>query len=194
MVADLRHDYVNTVNRPLEVLDMAQVRSILESQAAEGRAMLGREAVAVQGVRLLYSADMQFQGQSHILTVPLPGPEVTREELQKLFDRAYWDRFGVELPEIRAVLVNLHTAVIGLRPRVDLRLLFHRGAPHAPRNRSAWFDGAWRDTPVYQRERIPPGVLLEGPAVIEQLDCTTVLQPGNTARADSLGNLLVEVR
>jgi len=194
VVADLRHDYVNTVNRPLEVLDMAQVRSILESQAAEGRAMLGRQAVAVQGVRLLYSADMQFQGQSHILTVPLPGPEVTREELQKLFDRAYWDRFGVELPEIRAVLVNLHTAVIGLRPRVDLRLLFHRGAPHAPRNRSAWFDGAWRDTPVYQRERIPPGVLLEGPAVIEQLDCTTVLQPGNTARADSLGNLLVEVR
>ena len=192
VVADLRHDYVNTVNRPVEALDMAQVKAILESQIAEGRAMLERESVAIEGVRLLYSADMQFQGQSHILTVPLPGREVTREELQKLFDRAYWDRFGVELPEIRAVLVNLHTAVIGLRPRVDLKTLYHRGAPYAPRNRSVWCDGRWRDTPVYRRDALPERI--EGPAVIEQLDCTTVLEPGNIARVDPLGNLLVEVR
>jgi N-methylhydantoinase A len=135
VVADLRHDFVNTVNRPVEALDMAQARGLLEAQVAEGRMLLAREGVAVEGVRLLYSADMQFQGQSHILTVPLPGPEVSRAELQTLFDRAYWDRFGVELPEIRAVLVNLHTAVIGLRPRLDLKVLSNRGAHHAPRNR-----------------------------------------------------------
>ena len=192
IVADLRHDYVNTINRPVEALDMTQVVAILRSQIAEGRAMLEREGVAIEGVRLLYSADMQFQGQSHILTVSLPGPEVTREELQKLFDRAYWDRFAVELPEIRAVLVNLHTAVIGLRPRLDLRVLHNRGAPSAPRNRSVWFDGGWRNAPVYQREALPDS--FEGPAIIEQLDCTTVLEPGNVASVDALGNLLVEVR
>ena len=153
--------------------------------------MLEREGVAIEGVRLLHSADMQFQGQSHILTVPLPAPEVTREQIQKLFDRAYWDRFGVELPEIRAVLVNLHTAVIGLRPRLDLKLLSDRGAPLAPRSRKAWFDG-WRETPVYRRESLPP--TLDGPAIIEQLDCTIVLEPGNVASPDALGNLIVEVK
>jgi N-methylhydantoinase A len=191
VVADLRHDYVNTVNRPVEALDMQTVRQILQAQVAEGRALLEREGVAIEGTRLLFSADMQFQGQSHILTVPLPGPEVTREEMQKLFDKAYWDRFGVELPEIRAVLVNLHTAVIGMRPRLDLKVLSDRGAPSAPRNRRVFFEGAWLETPVYQRNCLPETV--EGPAIIEQLDCTSVLEPGNRARVDPLGNLQVEV-
>jgi N-methylhydantoinase A len=192
VVADLRHDYVNTVNRAVEALDMVQVQAILEAQIAEGRATLEREGVAIDGVRLLFSADMQFQGQSHILTVPLPGPEVSREEIQKLFDRAYWDRFEVELPEIRAVLVNLHTAVIGLRPRLDLRVLSDRGAFSAPRNRLVWFSDAWHNTPVYQRESLPPS--LQGPAIIEQLDCTTVLEPGNVASVDAMGNLIVEMK
>lgn len=191
VVADLRHDYVNTVNRPVEALDMQTVREILQAQVAEGRALLEREGVAIEGTRLLFSADMQFQGQSHILTVPLPGPEVTREEMQKLFDKAYWDRFGVELPEIRAVLVNLHTAVIGMRPRLDLKVLSNRSAPSAPRNRRVFFDGAWLDTPVYQRDSLPEEI--EGPAIIEQLDCTSVLEPGNRARVDPLGNLQVVV-
>jgi len=191
VVADLRHDFVNTVNRPVEALDPAQIREIIESQVARGRSMLERDGVAIEGVRLLHSADMQFQGQSHMLTVALPGSAVTREQIQKLFDKAYWDRFGVELPEIRAVLVNLHTAVIGLRPRLDLRVLYDRGAPLAPRNRPVWFADTWHDTPVYQRNSLPETI--EGPAIIEQLDCTTVLEPGNRARVDALGNLLVEV-
>jgi len=192
VVADLRRDYVNTVNRPVQALDPVQVHEIIESQIAKGRALLEREGVAIEGVRLLHSADMQFQGQSHMLTVALPGPDVSREQLQKLFDKAYWDRFEVELPEIRAVLVNLHTAVIGIRPRLDLSLLHDRGAPSAPRNRSAWFpEGGFLSTPVYQRNALPETV--EGPAIIEQLDCTTVLEPGNRARVDALGNLLVGV-
>jgi len=191
VVADLRHDFVNTVNRPVGALDMAQVRALLGAQVAEGRALLAREGIATEGLRLVYSADMQFQGQSHILTVPLPGPDISRQDLQTLFDQAYWERFGVELPEIRAVLVNLRTAVIGLRPRLDLGVLSARAVLDAPRNRAVWFEGDWRETPVYQRGALPDEI--QGPAVIEQLDCTTVLEPGNVARVDRLGNLLVEV-
>ncbi len=123
MVADLRRDYVNTVNQPVPALDEARVERILSEQVALGRQLLEREGVALESVRLLFSADMQFQGQSHILTVPLPGPRIARAELQALFERAYFERFGVELPEIRAVLVNLHTAVIGVRPHCLIRLL-----------------------------------------------------------------------
>jgi N-methylhydantoinase A len=87
-VAHLRHDYVNTVNRPLAALDASTVKEILDAQVAEGRRLLEREGVPIERVRLVFSADMQFQGQSHILTVPLPSPEVGREALQALFDRA----------------------------------------------------------------------------------------------------------
>jgi len=196
--ADLRHDYVNTVNKPLPSLDESLVKSTLAAQIAEGRATLGREGVAIEGVRLLHFADMQFQGQSHILTVALPGTGISRAELQKRFDAAYSERFGVELPEIRAVLVNLHTAVIGLRRRFDLAVLGHSerakdlaGAKNG--ERAVWFEGGFRATPVYQREKLPAEARFEGPAIIEQLDCTTVIEPGNRVQLDGLGNLLVEV-
>jgi N-methylhydantoinase A len=108
-VADLRRDYVNTVNQPVGMLDPSIVERILGEQIAAGRKLLEREAIAIEAVRLIHSADMQFQGQSHILSIALPRAQATREELQQLFERAYFARFGVELPEIRAVLVNLHT-------------------------------------------------------------------------------------
>jgi N-methylhydantoinase A len=191
VVADLRHDYVNTVNRPVASLDANLVGEVLRSQAERGRALLAREGIELDGTRLIHSADMQFRGQSHILTVALPGPDVTGTQLQAMFERAYYARFGVELPEIRAVLVNLHTAVIGRRPRLDPALLSKRAPDAPPVSRDVWFDAGWLPTPVYQRDSMPSE--LEGPAVIEQLDCTTLIEPGNRARLDALGNLIVEV-
>ena len=198
VVADLRHDYVNTVNKPLPALDEALVRSTLEAQIAQGRATLAREGVRIEGVKLLHFADMQFQGQSHILTVALPGTSISRETLQKLFDQAYWARFGVELPEIRAVLVNLHTAVIGLRRRLDLAVLALDqkstdvvGAMTGERD--VWYEGGARLTPILRREKLAHGAIFQGPAIIEQLDCTTVIEPGNRVGVDALGNLMVEV-
>jgi N-methylhydantoinase A len=191
VVADLRHDYVNTINKPVSAVDPIEVKRIFALQTKTGMDLLDREGIAIEGVQLLYSADMQFQGQSHILTVALPGPELTRDGLQQLFERAYWERFGVELSEIRAVLVNLHTAVIGLRPRIGLEILSGNAKPGKPGERDVWFEGGWRKTPVYQRESLPRR--FEGPAIIEQLDCTSVLEPGNRAEVDALGNLLITV-
>jgi N-methylhydantoinase A len=193
IVADLRHDFVNTVNKPVQDVDIRSISSIIQTQIEAGKTLIQREGVAVEGIRLLHSADMQFQGQSHMLSVSLPGPAVTRDELQRLFEKAYWTRFEVELPEIRAMLVNLHTAVIGLRPRLDLSLLSERAAAHAaPKaSRQVWFADGFRETPVYRRESLPAGI--EGPAIIEQLDCTTVLEPGNRLAVDRFGNLLVDI-
>jgi len=115
--------------------------------------------------------------------------------LQKAFEAAYWHRFGVELPEIRAVLVNLHTAVIGKRRPVDLASLAGK-PPSALREagrRRVWFAEGWLETPVWRREELPLGAAFDGPAIIEQLDATTVIEPGNKVRVDALGNLVVTV-
>ena len=95
-------------------------------------------------IRYAHSADMQFLGQTHILNVPLPSTDVDRATLQSLFEKAYFARFKVELPEIRANLVNLNTSVIGVRPAVDLSRLID------PAGRAATLDGALRETrPVW---------------------------------------------
>jgi N-methylhydantoinase A len=197
-VADLRHDFVRTVNRPLAAVTDGLVRRVLDEQAEEGRVTIERERVSVERIDYVHRADMQFQGQSHILTVALPGRDVPRDALQRLFEDAYWLRFQVELKEIRPVLVNLHTAAIGRRRKVRLEALA-QGEPaadlHAAQigRRPVWFQDGWLDTPIYRRERLPSAARFDGPAMIEQLDCTTLIEPGCSVERDRLGNLIVTV-
>ncbi|MCP4330171.1 MAG: hydantoinase/oxoprolinase family protein [Alphaproteobacteria bacterium] len=195
VVADVRHDYVNTVNTPVKDLDMAAVRRILEEQIAEGRKTIAREGVEIEDLVVLHSADIQFQGQSHILTVPVDRPSVEREALQSGFETAYWDRFEVTLPEIHAVLVNLHTAVIGRRQPVSLAALAESGEadPQPMATRRVWFETGTRETSIYRRRQIGPGIAFSGPAIIEQLDTTVVIEPGNAFVADDQGNLVITV-
>lgn len=196
VVADLRHDFVRTLNRPLDVADMVVVREVLSGQEAEGRRLIGAERVTLAAVRSEFSADMQFVGQTHLLRIPLPGPDVSREELQAGFEAAYWARFKVDLPSIRANLVNLNCSVIGERPELDLSRLIEPGGrlpgPQPRESRKVWF-GGWVDTPVYWRDHLPLALNLQGPAIIEQMDTTLVVEPGCRVTSDSDGNLIVEV-
>ena len=199
VVADVRHDYVNTLNTPLPLVDMALVQETLERQIAEGQASIEREGVEIEELTVIHDVDMQFQGQTHILTVPLASTKVAREQLHEVFEKAYWNRFAVELPEIRPVLVNLHTAVIGHRKDVPLSALMKASERKATvaecriGTRSVWFEQGRCDTPIYRREHLPLEGTLEGPAIIEQLDSTTVVEPGNTVAVDTFGNLLITV-
>ena len=195
IAADVRHDYVNTLNRPVPTLDMDQVHKILAGQIEEGKQTIRREGIQIETLEVIHSADMQFLGQTHILTVPVPGIDVTRRQLQEAFEAAYWNRFEVELPEIRAVLVNLHTAVVGTRKAVSLKTLAATDgrASAATSRRNVWFEQGWLPTEIYQRRQLPAGSRIEGPAIIEQLDTTIVVEPGNHVVSDDLGNLIVTI-
>ncbi|MER8998249.1 hydantoinase/oxoprolinase family protein [Mesorhizobium australicum] len=199
VVADLRHDFVNTINQPVAVLDGSQLHQVLERLRNEGEELIAKEAVKPESIRVSHSADMQFVGQTHIINVPLPSSSVTRSQLQALFEKAYFARFKVELPEIRANLVNLNTSVTGVRPAIDLsRLIDPAGRAEtldAARReiRPVWYAGRWHDTPVYSREKLPLDAVIEGPAILEQMDATTVLEPGDRARSDADGNIIIDI-
>ena len=196
VVADLRHDFVRTLNRPLDGLDIGAVHEVLAAQEAEGRRLVGAERVALKGVRVERSADMQFVGQTHLLRVVLPSGVPTRDELQRLFEAAYWARFKVELPEIRAALVNLNTSVVGERPEMDLSRLIdpagRRAVAEPTEKRRVWF-GGWHEVPVYWRDHLPLDWCEDGPMIVEQMDTTLVVEPGCRVRGDADGNLIVEV-
>ena len=198
VVADLRHDFVGAINQPLAALTEGRVAAMFASQIAAGRERLAREQVSIEEVVTLHRADMQFQGQSHILPVPIADTAITLAELRAAFESAYWKRFGVELPEIRPVLVNLHTAVIGKRRALSLKAMTS-ATPAATlagarrEVRPVWFGQAWVDTPVYLRDRLPEGSAFDGPAIVEQLDCTTVVEPGNRVQMDGIGNLIITI-
>ena len=199
LVADLRQDLVNTLNVSLEQADMAVVTAMLADQAARGRAVNAAEQGEIVSTRVLHSADMQFRGQTHLIRVSLPSADVSRVRLQELFEAAYFQRFQVRLPEIRAVLVNLNTTVIGERrpcPLDTLLPMVDRGGSVRDAlsgERRIYADGLWRAANVYARDRLPRGAEIAGPAIVEQVDATTVIEPGTHALVDDIGNLRISV-
>jgi N-methylhydantoinase A len=142
---------------------------------------------------------MQFVGQTHLLRVPLETPTPGRDELRCLFEQVYYNRFRVELSEIRANLVNINTSVIGARPEIDLRALIDAAGRRATLaeartgRRPVYFEGGWRETPVFWRDLLPTELHLDGPAVIEQMDATTVIEPGDRATGDADGNIIIQI-
>ena len=101
-------------------LDLGEARRILAAQIDEGRRLLASEGVEVETESVQHEADMQFAGQTHVLTVGIPKTDFEREDLMRAFEKAYWERFEVELREMRAQVVSLRTAIIGRRRPVAL--------------------------------------------------------------------------
>lgn len=197
LVADLRQDLVNTLNAPLDGLDIAEVERILVDQRHRGESVNAAEQSEIVETRVLHSADMQFVGQTHLIRVDLPGPDVSRDQLQALFEAAYLKRFRVELSEIKAMLVNLNTTVIGARPRFPIEQLLDpaKRASNLTQaqagTRLIFAGGKWVEAAIYTRDALPIDATVAGPAVIEQVDATTVVEPGWHARVDEIGNLRI---
>jgi N-methylhydantoinase A len=198
VVADLRRDFVRTVNLPLDELPPTLIAEVLGDHAARGRAAMKEEAADIVEIEGIFTAGLQFKGQSHELTVRLADPAISIAALRELFDEAYWQRFRVRVPDARAVLVSLHTGVVGRRKRIDLRALASKRDAAAPASaepsRQVWFDGGWCETAIHRREALLPGARFSGPAIVEQLDATVLIEPGQPVEVDSLGNLIIDVR
>ncbi len=197
IVADLRHDFVQTINQPLDMLDIEKLHGIFEQQVRAGTDALARESISIRDIQKEFSVEMQFKGQSHVVRVPLDDGTPSREQLRSRFETEYWARFKVELAEISAVVVNINCSVIGKRDPVDLSGLIdpagrlEEAVPVG--TRSVIFDGIAHETPVYRRDTLPADVSLSGPAVIEQLDCTTLVPPGDRVEGAADGNLLIHI-
>ncbi|MFD3189997.1 hydantoinase/oxoprolinase family protein [Sedimentitalea sp. HM32M-2] len=199
VVADLRHDFVNTINTPLDRLEPGRLAQIFAAQTAEGTALITAENIEIRGIRPQYSVDMQFIGQTHLLRVPLPAPDLSMDALQALFEAAYFRRFRVQLDDIRASLVNANCSVIGARAELDLSALIDPAGRKADLQaartgeRPVYVQGAWQVTPVYWRDHLPADFTLPGPAIVQQMDTTLLIEPDDTATGDADGNILIAI-
>jgi N-methylhydantoinase A len=197
VLADVRHDFVRTLNRPFAGLDPSSVDAVFAEQVAAGRALLARERVEVERVEVRHEVDLLYRGQSHVIRLAVESPGFEPERVLADFVRYYKERFGISLPEMVPILVNVRTTLVGVREPVDLGMFRPRQdgslAAALTGKRRAWFGGAWHVAKIYRREKLPPGARLTGPTVVEQLDSTLVLDPGSHAEVDQLGNILVTV-
>ena len=194
VMADMRHDAVQTLNKSLVDLDLAQLNSRLGDLAQACQKRLDSAGVRFERVQELLALDMLYLGQTHTLQVPLNPSDISRDSIQAAFEKAYAASFGRVLTGLTIRVMNLRYARIGVRPKFDLAVLAPKGSGSTMSLgvQRVYHAGQWWDALRYARLELPVGAQIQGPAILEQADTTVWLEPGFIARVDSLGNLLVE--
>jgi len=200
VLADLRHDMVQTVNMMLEGLQAGALETRMATAGKEASAVIEAAGIPVERIDVIYELDMHYLGQTHTVAVPLPvdadARGVNEALVRKAFETAYSASFSRLLPGLAVRIVSLRVAAIGRRPAFDFTVFRPDASASLEKakagSRKVWFPGGWRDTSVWSRLALPADAVIEGPAILEQPDATTVIEPGHAGRVDALGNVIVE--
>ena len=201
VIADMRHDFVHTINRPLDGLDVGPLDDEMVATAARGFELLDQSGVQFEGREVIYELDMSYIGQTHTVAVALPvaladgTTSVTEGIVRQAFESSYRATYNRLLDGIAIRILSLRTAVVGRRPKFDLAALAPAGgsvADAALGKREVWINGGWQTTRIYDRLALPVGARIAGPAILEQSDTTIFVDPGLGAEVDRFGNLVVK--
>jgi len=193
VIADMRHDSVQTLNQPLAALDTDDLAERVDGLAQACQARLDSAGVRFESVREIIELDMLYVGQSHTVRVPVVRERLDRDGIATAFETAYRDAFGRALDGIPVRLMNLRYARIGVRPKFDLAVLAPQASamPEPLGSQRVYHAGQWWDAVRYARLDLPVDASVAGPAILEQSDTTIWLEPGFSGRVDALGNLLI---
>lgn len=190
LATDVKHDFVRTLYRRTAALTPEALWSILDEMAAAGTALLTRNAVPPDRQALRLEAELCYVGQSYALRIPVPDDRaITLPLLDAAFRVAHRQKYGFASNSEPTLIANLRLTAIGRvdRPRLEAR---PEARPSLKGYRTVHF-GAPMQAALHDRAALPVGGVVTGPAIIEQMDTSTVLPPGTTARVDASGTLVI---
>src|SRR5262245_38441046 len=196
---DLKRDYVRTVYTTTAKADPAAIEAAFAALEREGGAMLDRARIAPERRRFLRAVDARYERQSYELTIPLSRPAFDRAALAEVAE-AFHERhrltYGHDNRAEPVQLVSIRLTAIGAIPPLGVREApTAAGTDPLKGRREAWFPGHGEATAaVYARERLPAGLQIAGPAVIESLESTILVPPAWQARMDDDGFVLLRRR
>jgi N-methylhydantoinase A len=197
VIANVRHDFVTTVNRLLNELDVAALGADVRRLAREGAALVEGAKVQLTGCDTIVELDMSYVGQTHTVAVPLVGA-LDVGAIRAAFEARYRAAYGRLLEGIAMRVLNLRVAVVGRRPKRDLIGLAPKpggSVASAQRGtRRVYVDGNYAEAPIYARLALPAGAVVPGPAILEQPDTTIFIDPGLAGSVDRFGNVILERR
>ena len=196
--ARARYDFSKTIERTTDTLDINELIKVFTQQSANGVEQLRVSGAPLTDIRIEHSAIMSYAGQIHALRVPLDSQQIendwTSADLDAAFDAVYHTEFGNTLGDIQRLVVGLETTVSAAPPiqyQAASVAVTHQDAK-PDRRREVYF-GRWIDTAIFDRTSLKPGMTFIGPAIVEQDDATTIIDPELKARVDVYSNLIVEV-
>jgi N-methylhydantoinase A len=200
LLTDLRADFAATRLTTLGAAALPVMTAAFAGLAAEADAWFAAEAIAPAARQVTRTVDMRYAGQNYELPIPLPAGPIgagTLDALAAGFAAAHHRMYGFVAAGEPVQLVTFRVEAAGLVPKAQFAAQPDAGPDAAPAltgHRPVFLpeSGGFVPVPVYDRDRLRPGNRFPGPAIIEQMDATTVVLPGMLARVEPHLNLLLE--
>lgn len=192
--ADTAKDYSWAVLRRADDLSADEFDRLFTEMEAQGRAELDAEGIAARDLALRRALDLRYAGQSYEISVEEGLGFAEKSDFIEAFHRLHAARYGHSHPDRPVEIVAARVKAIGRARRIER-------APEAPGDedasqaivgeRGVWFGEGFIQTKLYARERLRAGHRFRGPAIIFQLDATTVVPPAWEAHVDGWGHLII---
>ncbi|WP_262848213.1 hydantoinase/oxoprolinase family protein [Mumia quercus] len=194
----MRDEAVRTLMRPFSALDDDSLRDVLSELAEDARASLLRDGLDEDALTVTYAADLRYHGQGFEIPVQIDlstfdGSGAGLDALRRSFDREHERLFSFLLDNEHEI-VTVRATATGPRPAVSAPTLTAGGGdPSAARTstQQIWVDGGPVDAGIFQRDLLRGGDVVEGPAIVTEMDSTTLVLPGHTATVHPSGSLLI---
>ena len=195
---DLKYDYSRSLPTSLLGMDLDAVKALVEGMESEGRQKLQDQGVLESCIEITVSADMRYLDQIYEVNVPVP--DLT-QDLELLlyqwagnFHSRYQELYSYSQSEQEIRLVTLRVSLVGSLPKLDPPPVdrVNTDTVKAKGRRKVYLSG-WTDATVYEITELPPGSLVNGPAVLESDFTTVLVEAGDKATIDSYGGIELQV-
>jgi N-methylhydantoinase A len=196
LVADIRHDFVRSQVARMDQVDLGVLEHLYAELEALGTAALEEDGIEPGRRTLQRTADLRYVGQAYEVNVPAPGGALdaaANDDVVARFHAEHQRLFAHSATGDPVELVSLRLIAVGSVQAPDPRERPAGGAATPKERRPVYFaeSGGFVDCPIYERAGLAPGAEFEGPAIVEQMDSTTVVHPGQAASVDAWGNLII---
>lgn len=194
VLADVRHDFVATRIQSLDAVSPQTAETTFGELEKQAQLQLTREGIPRERWRLARSCDLRYFGQAYELNIPVEGAFQTPGDVKRIetvFHATHRRTYGHAMEGDPIDVVNYRVSAIGLSPELEWGKMTHGEQDAYKDHRDVYFEGGYHGSSIHERRCLKPGQQMDGPAVIEQVDSTTILSPGDRARVDLYGNLII---
>jgi N-methylhydantoinase A len=199
LMTDLRRDYLRTNLMLLDESATSEISSLFDSIESDARDDFQAEDIEADSLILQRQADMRYIGQDHVVKVDFPDGTITEETIGEAVERFHSTHekeftFRMEHP---VELVTFHLVAFGRVPKPELAEISSTGRPlndTVRGNRLVDFDtDGIHETPIHERALLEPGMVLQGPLIIEEPATTILIPPGAYGEVDNYGNIHIHL-
>ena len=194
LTVDVVHDRAASYIHLLTDVDINDLDNIFNKMEDEVITQLELEGFQEEKRVIERSLDVRYLGQVKTLNIPIGNKKIQDKDIKEVdeqFFKAYEENYRYITDKIPLEVAVARVRARGIQDKLNLPEIDVKENPNPKSSREVVFDRKKHNTPVYDREDFGAGSSLEGPAIIDQLDCTTVIPPVWKANVDSFGNLLI---